>query len=148
MRHLLYTCHMSHIIYQQDPTRQDELMRNMSPSCAIACVLHRLAQLAPDFSVASNIRETLVKMFTGSIPVRHVDAGDYSSTEQHSDTIVPAQSHVPSDPSICIFWCAVALGSLVQGRPIKSVRSGGHFILSPGECHGGQSHSGPMQRHR
>ncbi len=26
------------------------------------------------------------------------------------------------DPSICIFWCAVALGALVKGAPFESVR--------------------------
>lgn len=25
-------------------------------------------------------------------------------------------------PLVCIFWCAVAMGGLVQGRPIDSVR--------------------------
>lgn len=29
----------------------------------------------------------------------------------------------PLGPSTCIFWCAVALGALVKGHPIESVRS-------------------------
>ena len=29
---------------------------------------------------------------------------------------------LPMDPSTCIFWCAVALGALVKGNPIESVR--------------------------
>ena len=32
------------------------------------------------------------------------------------------ESRVPIDPSICTFWCAVAIGALVKGRPIDSVR--------------------------
>lgn len=28
---------------------------------------------------------------------------------------------LPTDPSTCVFWCAVALGSLVKGSPIESV---------------------------
>ncbi|CAM9429896.1 unnamed protein product, partial [Scytosiphon promiscuus] len=32
-----------------------------------------------------------------------------------------AQQHEQSDPSICIFWCAVALGGLTQGRPVRSM---------------------------
>ncbi|CAM9350282.1 unnamed protein product, partial [Ectocarpus sp. 8 AP-2014] len=32
------------------------------------------------------------------------------------------QQHLsPSDPSTSIFWCAVALGALTQGRPVRSV---------------------------
>ncbi|CAB1109007.1 unnamed protein product [Ectocarpus sp. CCAP 1310/34] len=27
----------------------------------------------------------------------------------------------PSDPSTSMFWCAVALGALTQGRPVRSV---------------------------
>lgn len=28
---------------------------------------------------------------------------------------------LPSGPSTCVFWCAVALGALVRGNPIESV---------------------------
>lgn len=30
--------------------------------------------------------------------------------------------HLPVDPSSCTFWCTVAMGALVKGRPIESVR--------------------------
>ena len=30
---------------------------------------------------------------------------------------------LPKDLSTCIFWCAVALGALVKGNPIESVRA-------------------------
>lgn len=33
------------------------------------------------------------------------------------------------DASTCIFWCAVALGGLVRGRPIPSVRGEGYFLV-------------------
>ena len=29
---------------------------------------------------------------------------------------------LPMDPSTCMFWCAVALGALVKGSPVESVR--------------------------
>ena len=29
---------------------------------------------------------------------------------------------LPMGPSTCIFWCAVALGALVKGSPVESVR--------------------------
>lgn len=46
-----------------------------------------------------------------------VPCGDVSSSD-----IIPAGSSSSSDISVCSFWCAVALGGLVQGRPVESVR--------------------------
>ena len=51
------------------------------------------------------------------------------SEEEQCDTfgIVGDAGHTlggdsPSyDPSVCTFWCAVAIGSLVKGRPVESV---------------------------
>lgn len=50
-----------------------------------------------------------------------VPCGDVSSSD-----IFPVGSSSSSDLSVCSFWCAVALGGLVQGRPVESVR---FFIL-------------------
>lgn len=45
---------------------------------------------------------------------------------------------LPMDPSTCIFWCAVALGALVKGCPVESVRSSDvfpHFpYINQGRC--------------
>ena len=83
-----------------------------------------LPTVAPILPVDSNIRETLVKMFASS------DSGVYSTRDQHFDTMIPA-SHLPVDPSTCVFWSAIALGSLVQGRPVESVRNGVPVFVSP-----------------
>ena len=85
--------------------------------------------VAPNFPIVSEIRETLVKMFAGSVRVQHSDSGDYSATDQHFDTIIAADNELHVDPSTCVFWCAVALGSLVKGRPIESVRNGVQCLL-------------------
>ena len=71
----------------------------------------------------------MVKMFAGSVAVQRSDSGDFSTTEQHFDTLMPADSELPMDPSTCVFWCAVALGALVKGRPIESVRNGSQHML-------------------
>lgn len=89
--------------------------------CNITC-LTALPILAPNLPVVSKIRETMVRMFAGSVFVQHSDSGDYSTTDQHLNTIIPADSQFPVDPSICVFWSVVALGALVKGRPIESVR--------------------------
>lgn len=34
------------------------------------------------------------------------------------------------EPSACIFWCAVAIGALVQGRPIESVSDDTRHIFT------------------
>eukprot|EP00904_Undaria_pinnatifida_P005091 jgi/Undpi1/1711/HiC_scaffold_11.g05101.m1 len=75
------------------------------------------------FTSQSNIRDTMVKMFVvnSSSSVQYLDTGDDSPTEQSFGTIVPASSPVPVDPSTCVFWSAIALGSLVKGRPVESV---------------------------
>ena len=83
------------------------------------------AAAALNFLVVSKIRETLVTMFAGSVPVRHSEHGDYSTTEQHVNALMSADNHRPVDPSTCVFWSAIALGSLVQGRPVESVRNDG-----------------------
>lgn len=102
--------------------------------------------LAPNFPVISNIRGTLVKMFAGPVSVQNSDSGDYSTTDQHFDTVIAANGELPVDPSTCVFWCAVALGSLMKGRPIKSVRNGAHnsillCIVSPAQYHRDQTYS-------
>lgn len=69
-------------------------------------------------------------MFAGSVSVQRSDSGDdYSTTEQNFDAIMPADSLFTVDPSACVFWCAVALGALVKGQPIESVRNGVQYIL-------------------
>ncbi|CAM9607863.1 unnamed protein product, partial [Laminaria digitata] len=56
------------------------------------------------FTSQSDIRETLVKMFAGSVSVQHSDSGDYSTTEKYFDSTMPAESGLPVDPSTCVFW--------------------------------------------
>ena len=69
-------------------------------------------------------------MFAGSVSGQHSHSGDdYSTTEQHFDATMLADSHFPVDPSTCVFWCAVTLGSLVKGRPIESVRNIVQYLL-------------------
>lgn len=84
------------------------------------------------FPSGSDIRSTMVKMFAAnsSASVRYLNTGDCSSTEQRLDTIVPAGGRLPVDPSTCVFWSAVALGSLVKGRPLESVRNSVHSCFS------------------
>ncbi|CAN0340640.1 unnamed protein product [Ectocarpus sp. 4 AP-2014] len=42
------------------------------------------------------------------------------------------QQLLPSDPSTSMFWCAVALGALTQGRPVRSV--GCHEMVRNPTC--------------
>lgn len=72
---------------------------------------------------SSNIRETLVEIM--ALPAA---AEQPSSSMLHwvgqgeLPTIGTEDSELPTEPSTCIFWCAVALGALVQGNPVESVR--------------------------
>lgn len=63
-------------------------------------------------------------MFSGSVAMNYPASGDYPRTEQPFDSIMPEEGQRSADPSTCVFWCAVAIGSLVKGRPIESVRNG------------------------
>ena len=69
-------------------------------------------------------------MFVGPASLEHSQHGDYSTTDhQHFDTLMTTDSQVPVGPSTCVFWCAVALGALVKGRPIESVRNGLQYYI-------------------
>ena len=71
----------------------------------------------------------MVKIMFSS-PPRYSGVRQASGAEQHSDIGAVGGdvdegargSSLFVDPSICTFWCAVAIGALVTGRPVESVR--------------------------
>ncbi|CAM9545027.1 unnamed protein product, partial [Hapterophycus canaliculatus] len=80
----------------------------------------------------SEIRETMVKMMVPALARREPDCGTNCFDKEgqvgglkgrgtfgHASGIDP----LPKDPSVCTFWCAVALGALAKGSPVESVAS-------------------------
>lgn len=72
----------------------------------------------------SRVREAIIRIMTS--PVWGVSKPHRAGDRQNLDTV---SSLVDSDPcartgapSICIFWCACAIGALAQGRSVESVR--------------------------
>lgn len=73
----------------------------------------------------------MVKIMTAPRPGRTPEEGDRSHVgADEVDALTPSDDstrttddgHVPMDPSTCTFWCTVALGALVRGQPLESVR--------------------------
>ncbi|CAM9352314.1 unnamed protein product [Ectocarpus sp. 8 AP-2014] len=92
----------------------------------------------------SHIRETMVKMMVTPTPSqqpvvwRDCDEDDVLARE--SDFRMPsAENQLDAGPSICTFWCAVALGALVKGAPATSVARYSELARDAVE-----SHSGPV----
>lgn len=87
----------------------------------------------------SQIRETLVEMMarpateqpSGSM-LHWVEQGQFDTIASQGSSSSPASegNELPTDPPACILWCAVALGALVQGNPVESVRRC-TFIVNP-----------------
>lgn len=50
------------------------------------------------------------------------DGDEAASSSQDSIVKQSRRQQEKSDPSTCMFWCAVALGGLTAGRPVKTVR--------------------------
>lgn len=75
----------------------------------------------------SHIREAMIKVMSHR-SVRHPpgpahgrwDTGELDAVSAGGGAL--EESQFPMDPSTCTFWCAVAVGALVKGRPIESVR--------------------------
>lgn len=72
----------------------------------------------------------MVKIMTASISQQQ--AGLRCLYDESDELIVYGGSWLPTDPSTCIFWSAVGLGALLQGRPFETVSRAGrvrHIIL-------------------
>ncbi|CAM9899503.1 unnamed protein product [Ectocarpus fasciculatus] len=72
----------------------------------------------------SHVRESMVKMM--SALQRSGGDGDqqgrFDEMVQGANWSKASEGHqLPMNPSTCTFWCAIALGALVKGRPIESV---------------------------
>lgn len=81
------------------------------------------------FLSASAIREAIVKILArpafGQPSQEPHDRDDSLDAILLEDSLNPSlRGHqLPKDPTTCVFWCAVALGALVKGNPIESVRT-------------------------
>lgn len=80
------------------------------------------------FAPVSHIRETMVKLMLPPATLQQsapkydcAEAGKFDATAKGSSTL-GSDNHA-TDPSTCTFWSAVAMGALVKGGPIESVRS-------------------------
>lgn len=75
----------------------------------------------------------MVKMMTASATVQQSRFGYDGDRAEKLDMMVTTggtrnlrdDDRFPMEPSTCIFWCAVAIGALAQGRPVASVS---HFL--------------------
>ncbi|CAN0289684.1 unnamed protein product, partial [Scytosiphon promiscuus] len=78
----------------------------------------------------SQIRETMVKLMVPAAPRqkpvfksdRPHEGGQFRALEGPG-TNVSGVNPLATAPSVCTFWCAVALGALAKGNPIESVAS-------------------------
>lgn len=80
----------------------------------------------------SEIRETIVKMMVAKARPRESQSRPCDRHHRGHDPATKGEALVECDnrimrPSLCIFWCAVALGALSKGWPIK--------LVSEVECH-------------
>ena len=74
--------------------------------------------------IASHVRESMVKMM--SALQRSGGDGDqqgrFDEMVEGANWSKASEGHqLPMNPATCTFWCAIALGALVKGRPIESV---------------------------
>lgn len=88
-------------------------------------------------TTTSHIREAMIKVMTHP-SVQHPyhpsgtphgapwDRGQFNAVTNGGSSggcgLDDQGNQYPMDPSICTFWCAVALGALVKGSPIEAVR--------------------------
>ena len=91
---------------------------------------------APFPYLISHIRETMVDIMARRQIRRPSDvlhdcdeaAGAFDETAKRSDLSAGSrEKQIPIEPPTCVFWCAVALGALVRGNPIESVRISGTY---------------------
>ena len=90
---------------------------------------HARTTLPPPLSV-SHIRESMVKIMLTPGPGPPANPWNDRDDGWQPDGIgggeeAPKASDgadVVIDPPTCIFWCAVALGALVRGSPLETVR--------------------------
>eukprot|EP00903_Cladosiphon_okamuranus_P015538 g14344.t1 len=80
----------------------------------------------------SLIRETMVNiMVRPAIRRRTDDDGDDDATARGGSLMAAfGENKLSMDPSICKFWCAVALGALAKGYPIESTKFREYLDLS------------------
>ncbi|CAN0231400.1 unnamed protein product, partial [Scytosiphon promiscuus] len=78
----------------------------------------------------SQIRATMVKLMVPAAPRQkplfkndRSREGGQSCPLQRPGTNVSRRNPLAKAPSVCTFWCAVALGALAKGSPIESVAS-------------------------
>lgn len=80
--------------------------------------------------VFSHIRETMMRLMVPSAPRQQSSTGDVHGVHEHFDAIDRGdffcdslgERHISEGPSACVFWCAVAMGALVKGSSLESVR--------------------------
>lgn len=80
---------------------------------------------AMDVLPCSEIRGTLVRIMLPNAPKRPrvtVPKRGKRSPKGKTCKSSASEERVSCDASACMFWCAVALGGLLQGRPLRSVR--------------------------
>lgn len=79
---------------------------------------------------SSHVRESMVKIMLTADPRQQCSFGGDDSERWQLDGICERGGLLEAsngrvslmDPSTCTFWCAVALGALVRGSPLQSVR--------------------------
>lgn len=80
------------------------------------------------------VREAMVKVVLGQtwLSGPEFDRNLPLIEDPGTGTMIPTADNValskssslsPADPSLCMFWCAVALGGLAAGRPVRRVSS-------------------------
>eukprot|EP00903_Cladosiphon_okamuranus_P015992 g14770.t1 len=95
----------------------------------------------------SHIREAMMRLmirpsgrYPSDSPNGSWDRGQFDAvTSGGSSTSAMEGNQYPMDPSVCTFWCAVALGALVKGSPIEAVE---HYSRLAADAL--ESYSGPV----
>lgn len=85
---------------------------------------------AHDTLCFSHIRETMVNIMASPASqqpsdsmLSWVDQGHLDTSEgEDGASAALGGNQLPMDPPTCTFWCAVAMGALVKGSPVESVR--------------------------
>ena len=62
-----------------------------------------------------------MSMFSGAAGMGYSYSENYSATEKFDSVVLAGSKPSGVNSSTCVFWSAVALGSLVRGSPIESV---------------------------
>ena len=117
--------------YQPSLRREQKVRSFVEGRCTCLTALHPTHDvMTPErpLHLSSHIRETMVKIMMTPDPRRRRAVGDggrkswqVDDVEAGGERIAFRARGLPMDPSICIFWCAVALGALARGSPLQTV---------------------------